>query len=176
MHLMYSSIEHLIINNSINLKELDSLLSYVPQLRRLSIHSLYIFRTDWIKVGPLVLNHLTHLFLTLGCMTFNQFEKMVIDHFPTVQVLSISHYSSDQACMDAKIWEQLVLFHMPNLCIFDIKHDHWSSDTGANINNEYQLILDAQINQFTSSFWSERSFFLHNSITRIGEEMTMVES
>lgn len=36
----FSSIEHLVINDQVFLNQIDSLLSYVPQLRRLSLGDL----------------------------------------------------------------------------------------------------------------------------------------
>ncbi|CAF3643583.1 unnamed protein product [Rotaria sordida] len=37
----YSPVEHLIINNTVRCEQLNSLISYVPQLRRLSFYSLH---------------------------------------------------------------------------------------------------------------------------------------
>ena len=56
----YSPIEHLIINTNELLYELDNLLSYVSQLRRLSLHpaNKYWIRRTKMYLNPYVLNHL----------------------------------------------------------------------------------------------------------------------
>ncbi|CAF3658057.1 unnamed protein product [Rotaria sp. Silwood1] len=62
--------------------------------------------------------------------------------------------NSDIAYADNKRWEQLISCHMPNLRIFDIRHEVWPKHADNN-----QLMLDTQINPFTSSFWIERKWF-----------------
>jgi hypothetical protein len=154
----YSSIEHLIIENKICLDHLDSLLSYVPQLRRFSIQLLEDSWKKRTKVSSLVFNHLTHISLQLDHIIFNQFEQLIVDLFPFVEVLRISIKNNrDTAYMDKKRWEQLILSHMTNLRIFDFRHEDWS-----NIGYNNQLTSDAQINQFTTPFWIERQWsFAH---------------
>jgi hypothetical protein len=155
----YSSIENFITSNYMCLDEVDSLLSYVPQLRRLSLHSL---RETWkkrTKAYQLVLNHLTHISLQLDSIQFDQFEQMVINIFPTVQILHLTAqgYSVDPAYIDANKWKQLISSHIPNLRIFDLEIDLSASNT------DDQLRIETQINQFTSPFWIERQwFFAHH--------------
>ncbi len=67
----YSSLEYLIIKNFIRLEQLADLLTYLPQLRRLSLHSL---RNHWKKCttnGRLVLNDSTHVSLQLDNLNLN---------------------------------------------------------------------------------------------------------
>jgi len=157
----YSPIEYLIINHTIYLDELDSLLSYVPQLRRLSLYSL---QEPWdkerTKLSSLVLNYLTHVSLTWASINFDQFQHLIIDLFPTIQVLRISiSNNTDTTYMDAKRWKQLILSHIPDLRIFDIRLEYSYRNPTTNNNNISELILDAQIDQFTSPFWTERQWF-----------------
>jgi hypothetical protein len=145
----YSSIEHLIINNNICIHELDSLLSYVPQLRRFSLQSLDDFWRNRTKVSSLVLNHLTHISLQLNRITFDQFQQLIVDLFPALQVLRISiKYNSDTTYMDKDRWEQLISSHMPNLRIFDFWYENSSSNITTNNNND----------QFMTPFWIERQW------------------
>jgi hypothetical protein len=157
----YSPIEYLIINHTIYLDELDSLLSYVPQLRRLSLYSL---QEPWnnkrTKLSSLVLNYLTHVSLTWASINFDQFQHLIIDLFSTIQVLHISiSNNTDTTYMDAKRWEQLILSHIPDLRIFDVRLEYSYRNPTTNNNNINELILDAQIDQFTSPFWTERHWF-----------------
>ncbi|CAF1406898.1 unnamed protein product [Rotaria sordida] len=46
---------------------------------------------------------------------------------------------------------------MPNLRVFDIRHEDWPKHA-----NNNQLVLDTQINPFTSSFWIERQWFFEH--------------
>jgi hypothetical protein len=154
----YSSIEHLIITNSMYLYQLDSLLSYVPQLRRLSFN---LQDDTWhkrTKICPFSLNQLTHVYFKLDYIKLDIFEQVVMDFFSTVQVLRLTlDYNADPAYMDANKWKQLIIYHIPNLRIFDVQFDFSAN------NNDYQLRIETRINQFTFPFWIDRQwFFAHH--------------
>ncbi|CAF3217762.1 unnamed protein product [Rotaria sp. Silwood2] len=154
----YNPIEHLIINDEMYLDQLNCLASYAPQLRRFSTQLRPEYWIQQTKISPLTLNHLTHVFLKMNNVSFNQFEQMVVDLFATIQFLRISvTNSADMEYMNNKRWEQLILSHMPNLRIFDIRYEGYLSNIAAN--NNYKLVLDSLINQFTSPFWIERQWF-----------------
>ncbi len=121
----YSLIEHFVITHTIYLCELDSLLSYIPHLRRLSIHSLVEYRSERTKISPRLLNHLTHMSLKINSIKFDQFEQLfVINLLSTVEVLCFTTgCDTDREYMDANKWEQLIRSHIPNLHIFDIQLD-----------------------------------------------------
>ncbi|CAF3026920.1 unnamed protein product [Rotaria sp. Silwood2] len=154
----YNPIEHLIINDEMYLDQLNCLASYAPQLRRFSMQLRPEYWIQQTKISPLTLNHLTHVFLKMNNVSFNQFEQMVVDLFATIQFLRISvTNSADMEYMNNKRWEQLILSHMPNLRIFDIRYEGYLSNIAAN--NNYKLVLDSLINQFTSPFWIERQWF-----------------
>ena len=70
--------------------QLDSLLSYVPQLRRLSFHSLYrILEQTNRNMFNYIKPFDTCFFKLNFSMKFDQFEQMIINLFPNVQVLRI---------------------------------------------------------------------------------------
>jgi hypothetical protein len=155
----YSTIKHLIITHGIYLNQFATLLSYIPQVRRLSVHLGQSLLEKWTKIFPFVLNHLTHISLKLDSIKFDQFEQVVIDLFSTIQVLHLSSsIGVDQAYVDSNKWKQLIISHLPNLRIFDIEIDIYAN------NDDGQLRIENQINQFTSPFWMERQwFFAHHS-------------
>ncbi|CAF1366204.1 unnamed protein product [Rotaria sp. Silwood1] len=83
----YSSIEHLVINNGCYLHELISLLSYIPQLRRLSLRDLYGTFIEQTKSHSIVFNYLTHISINKTNMTFDELELLIKNHFPQIQSL-----------------------------------------------------------------------------------------
>ena len=151
-----SPIEHLIIENDANLDELYSVLSYLPQLRRLSWQKLSALDYKQTIVERMELKHLTHLTLELRHANFNQFETMIIDHFPHLEVLHLST-SFNREYLDEDRWERLIACSMPHLRIFDLEHRDQSYTT----NNVFLTCI--RLNRiFTSLFWRERQWsFTH---------------
>ncbi len=119
----YSSVENLIITDDVYLDELDNLLSYVPQLRRLSFHLLFGSKNGRTELSSRLLNHLTHISFKIGHIKFDQFAQMFVNIFPTVEVLrlTVQGYNADSAYMDANKWKELILSHILNLRVFDFK-------------------------------------------------------
>ncbi|CAF3154433.1 unnamed protein product [Rotaria sp. Silwood2] len=150
-----SPIEHLVITNTIYLDELLTLLSYVPQLRRLSIHCLDGSRKKQTISWSTKLNNLTNISLNIKNITSDQLESMFRSIFHHLQVLHIST-SYDEAYLDACRWKKWILSYTPNLHIFDFQYIN-SVQNAASDNN--QMIYNDVIKQFSSSFWSERKWF-----------------
>ena len=92
----------------------------MPQLRRLSLQSLYHSWNVQTTICPTILNHLTHLSFNLDSIEFDQLEQLVISLFRSVKVL---HISANTEYIDANRWKQLILFHLPDLRVFDILLD-----------------------------------------------------
>ena len=156
-----SAIEHLIMNHDIYDDGLDSILSYVPQLLRLSFRSKHLPWKQKTKTYPTVLNQLTHVSVNLKDFDFVQVELMITHLSHSIQVLCLStHNSTYVEYMNANRWKQLILSTIPNLRIFDIQFDYVLGIT----NDE--LTLEGQINQFSSSFWTERQWFFEHRYYR----------
>ena len=147
----FISITHLAIEGTSSVDEIVALLSYVPQLQRLSIHELAAFDGMQPNIHSAVSNNLTHVFLDLGNVYFDHFEPLIKHVFHQVQVLQIST-PGDQNYLMARRWESLILRYMPHLRIFDIHHH-------AYINNERNAIYADLVDQFESPFWLEREWF-----------------
>ncbi|CAF1229849.1 unnamed protein product [Rotaria sp. Silwood1] len=150
-----SSIEHLVITNTFHLDQLNALLSYVPHLRRFSLHDLHRSRNQETQTCSIKLNNLTHMDLKTT-ITFDELElTMIKNFFHEVQVLYIST-NSDIAYLDANRWKRLILSYIPQLRIFDFQHRNMIENSN---NNNY----DNMINRFYSSFWYEHKwFFVHH--------------
>ncbi|CAF4707771.1 unnamed protein product [Rotaria sp. Silwood1] len=150
----YSSIEHLVINNGCYLHELISLLSYVPQLRRLSLRDLYGTFIKQTELHSIVFNYLTHISINKTNMTFDEFELLIRNHFPQIQSLYFSRNFDDEF-LNANRWQRLISSYMSQLRIFDC-HCTISAFNERN----FQDLL----NHFNSPFWIERQWFFTHHI------------
>ena len=164
----YSPIEHLIITNNVELDGLDSLLSYVPQLRRLSLDSFTHIWLSRIKLCSFVLNSVTHISLKQIDLTFDQFEQIIIDYFPMIQILYLTlNCDRDRTYIDANRWKNLIVSHLPNLRVFDIQIEITLNPT------HDRFVTENQIAQFTTTFWIERQWFFTSNFyhTRYGNRL-----
>jgi hypothetical protein len=84
-----SPIEHLVID-SIDFDKFDIILSYVPQLRHLSLRCLDGAFSERTELSAIRLNYLTHISIECHMIYFIQFEKLIKDCFNQVQVLRIT--------------------------------------------------------------------------------------
>ncbi|CAF4091400.1 unnamed protein product [Rotaria sordida] len=148
-----SPIGHLLIHHNLHLDTLYVILSYVPQLRRLSIPVLFEAVNKQRITFPIALNYLTYISLQLGFITFDVFELLIKNIFYKLQILRLST-SHDITYLDADRWQNLILSHMSNLNVFDLQFIYFVES-----DEDITFIYDVQINKFTSSFWIERQWF-----------------
>ena len=153
-----SPIEHLVIENDGNFDELYSVLSYLPQLRRLSWHKLSYVHNKQAIAEQTKLKHLTHLNLELRVTDFDQFEAMIVHLFPRVEVLHLSTSFSHEY-LDADRWQRLISCSMPQLRVFDLQHQD-------NVRtSDEALLTSARLKHtFTSSFWLEHQWYFTHQI------------
>ncbi|CAF4295494.1 unnamed protein product [Rotaria sp. Silwood2] len=149
----YSSIEHLVINNGCYLHELISLLSYVPQLRRISLYDLYGTFIEQTESHSIVFNYLTHISINKTNITFDELELLIRNHFPQIQSLYFSKNFDDEF-LNANRWERVISSYMSQLRIFDF----YCTISSFNQQNLQHL------NHFNSPFWIERQWFFAHHI------------
>jgi hypothetical protein len=160
----FSPIEHLVINNKVSINQLDSLLSYVPQLRRLSLEYFDGYISSRIRTTTIQLNYLTDVSLKSHSISFNDFQLLVIDLFRQIQVLRIEIYSfyfsgTNMGYLNADRWEQLISTHMINLRIFDLQLEY-----GLCNDNIDRQVYETEVSKFNSLFWIKHQwFFQHQS-------------
>ncbi|CAM4828814.1 unnamed protein product [Rotaria magnacalcarata] len=147
----YSPIEHLIINNEFDIDKLAVLLSYIPQLRRLSFGNLFQCSNEQIISCPIKLNHLIYASLNMNNINFDQFEILIKHLFFQLQVLYITA-TNDKTYLDPNGWEKLILSYMPYLRIFDIQ---WEYFPQKNVNTTDIFMIES----FRTQFWLERQWF-----------------
>jgi hypothetical protein len=156
----FSPIEHLIINTQFSIDAFDHLLSYVPQLRRLTINSVIKSRNWNRNLCSVILKHLEYVSLQFDSIRFTEFEILIKQFFNNIQVLRISS-ALDQAYLEAKRWEDLIISYMPNLQVFDLFHNAIARISYT----DNPLAFHDLIDQFNSSFWIERKWFFAHQHT-----------
>ncbi|CAF4109435.1 unnamed protein product [Rotaria sordida] len=135
----FSSIEHLVINNKASINQLNSLLSYVPQLRRLSIGYLDGYRYNRTHKSSIVLNY--------------QIQVLRIN-MSIVGFYYLDYLNADQ-------WERLISTYMPNIRTFVFKHKFRSY-----YQNIDRIAYKTQISKFNSLFWMKRQWFFEHQYGR----------
>ena len=160
-----SPMEYLILNYSTCIEQTTALLSYLPQLRRLSMDIVKPEFLRQITLRPRVLDYLTHVSLKVH-LDFDIFRVVVRKLFCQVQVFVLS-VSDNLAYLDAREWERLISLHMTKLRIFDI--DIFCSSTSCS-NFGYFIGLTRQ---FDSSFWLERQWFFERHVYNDTEITTL---
>ncbi|CAF0997453.1 unnamed protein product [Adineta steineri] len=156
----YSLIEHLVIKNYIELDTLYVILSYVPQIRHLSIPFLLRSVKRQNITFSITLNNLSYICLKLAQLDFHDFELLAKDLFHNLQVLRL-YVSAGITYLDADRWQNLILSHIPNLAIFDFQCI-WFGTPEKNMMSTYENL----IKNFTSSFWIQRQWFFSTQYPR----------
>ena len=112
------------ITNSVYLHELDGLLSYVPQVRRLSLNLSTDNRRPRTQRCLDICQHLTYISVRLGALIFDRLEEIIRELFPMIEVLRLIVLSYvDQTDVNGHMWKQLITVHLPKLQIFDIQRE-----------------------------------------------------
>jgi hypothetical protein len=149
-----NSIEHFVLNGKCNLNAISSMLSHVPQLRRLSINYLCgSYKKEETEIPSMLLSNLKYMSLTLDDLKFDQFEQFIKKHFRQVEIFHISTKNYGSEYLNANKWKQLITCYIPHLYIFDIRHTVTLAHFDNN-GNTYRALLD----QFNSPFWFGRQY------------------
>ncbi len=105
---------------TIHIYLLYSILSYVSQLRYISIDILSGSSKKRWNVFINEFNHFTHICIRFCFLSFDDFELLLAENvFRNLQVLCI-YAGGNRPYLDADRWQHLISFHIPNLKIFDI--------------------------------------------------------
>ena len=154
------SIEHLVITNATYVDELARLLSYVPQIRHLSLHLSSRSNFEQIQISPNLFSYLTHVSLKITSMKSNRLFELFKDLGRNTEVLrvTVQGYDADETYLDADRWKSVILTHISKLRVFDYLFDH-PQCTADDVQR-----MQPNINQFTSPFWTERQWFFTHHI------------
>ena len=125
-----SPIERLIITNPIYAHELENLLPYTPQLRRLSLCLTWLKLDDFLQIGRKFPATIEVVRFTLD-----------------VSIINTREYTN------AYKWEQVITSYLPNLRIFDIQYDFYiPSDV-------LSFHIPEQFDRFITPFWLAHQWF-----------------
>ena len=161
-HEQLTRIEYLNVCHSCALDDLIVILSYTPELRRLSCAQVNESNADIVLESLLVRSNLTHLFITRCFAEFDGMETFLTRIAPHLQVLSIT-CSREPAYLDADRWERIIVQHLLHLRVFEFKYEEI-------IDEDYQATLHHErINRFNSKFWRQRNWLFDVSIDTDGE-------
>ena len=156
-----STIEHLVINFPCTVGELTSLLHHTPHLQRLTCCDRLI-ETDNSEKNrdePLTLLQLKSICIDECEITFDEFEPFIKRISSQLRTLRFKTSSSDY--FDAQRWKQLIKKHMPHLQKFHFSCGLYTgSPTGMIV-----AFNGETINQFTSTFWTDRHCFFEMATT-----------
>jgi hypothetical protein len=157
----FSSIEHLVIEHSCTFNELSAIISYTPQLHRLSSKNALISNPNIGIISPTALSNLTHLSIGLKGVTFDEFEIFIRKMSSKLKVLSVISESQDIIYLDAHRWEQLILQYLPQLETFSLRFYH--SEQNVDKESRYST-YSGRSNEFSSSFWIKRQWLFEAEI------------
>ncbi len=150
-HHQSSPIQNLVIDNYCCINYLNILLSYLPQLRRLSCHELTGSTTlQHIALQSVVLSNLTYLSFDTENLSFDDLESFFLRLSHRLEVFRLSA-DYNITYLNADRWERFILANLPRLRIFDIQ-----LISKGNLN---QNAIYISINQFMTSFWFKRKWF-----------------
>ncbi|CAF5039801.1 unnamed protein product, partial [Rotaria sp. Silwood1] len=164
----FSSIEYLVIDHYCSLNEHTSLLSYTPQLRRLTFYKTKPNNDSNITILPsIILDNLKSIYLDLCRTKFNELEIfMTTKIFPNLKSLCICG-SKDITFLHAYRWEQLILNYFPLLEKFYLIYNDYVDDE-----QNYPTYTERP-NQFSSSFWIQRQWLFEVEVKNISIEYTI---
>jgi hypothetical protein len=160
MNNQFSSIQYLIIDQYCSLNELTYLISYTPQLRRLTVHKMKTNDTTIPLLPVITLVHLKSLYLDLHKIKFNEMEIFFQNIFLNLNILTIIG-SNDTIFLDAYRWKQLILQSFPYLKQFYLLYNDY-------VDNEQKYpIYTGGLNQFSSSFWIEQKSIIEVEVRMV---------
>ena len=149
-----TQIKYLNIDHCCHFNELINILSYTPELRRLRLSDDSGGKFNPGVLPRITLTHLTTLSIHSYSVTFDQWEILIGHLRPPLKGLYFLTRSEDIDFLDSHRWERFLREYFPRLKRFSF-HYHQS------INKNQRLpIFPFQSNQFLSTFWIERKWFM----------------
>ncbi|CAF4162606.1 unnamed protein product [Adineta steineri] len=114
-----SIIERLVISDNYDFCDIDTILSYVPRIRYLSVRSQNLLVMRDILGCLVIFNDLTHMSIITNCLSPISTEEFVKKHSHRINVL---HVSSGWNSTCTQTWENSILSYIPYLDASELNH------------------------------------------------------
>jgi hypothetical protein len=119
-HQQSNTIEHLVVDTLCSPARIFTVLSYTPQLRRLSAD--WIAFNENLPIEQLIIPlNLTHISLSHWYLSFDKFESFISIIGSQLESLRIS-IDDDTEWLYAHRWQQLILRYMPHVRTFNFDY------------------------------------------------------
>ncbi|CAF1122191.1 unnamed protein product [Adineta steineri] len=152
IHKQINNIKHLIMNHSITLNNLFSILSYTTQVENLSFTHKMCRTFDTELMSSIMLPNLTHLSIYGTDLRFDAFEIFITKIHSKLKVLSLENPAKDMNYLNADRWEKFILKYLSQLEKFHLICEFHGS------------CRRSTSNSFNSSFWIERQWIFEIEI------------
>lgn len=154
-----SQIENLNIDHCCHIDELVSILSYTPKLRRLRFSDDSGEKYSGEILSPITLSHLRSVSIRSYSLSFDQWESFIRQIRPPLQTLHFVTRSEDINYLNAHRWERFIQENLPQLESFSFYYYEY-------VDKAHNLpTYSFESNQFLSTFWIERKWFLNIEMT-----------
>ncbi|CAF1448836.1 unnamed protein product [Adineta steineri] len=149
----YSHIEYLVVDHPCTLNELIVILSYTPQLCRLTCREINESNEEENTKHVLgVISNLTYISISKCYAKFDELILFITKISPQLQVLHITS-CGDTTYLDADRWQRLISQYLLNLRILEFKYEEF-------IDDDLEVTLyHERLDRFYSSFWTKRKWY-----------------
>jgi len=148
----FTHIEYLVIDHSCTLGELVTILSYTPQLRRLTCEQVTESNGNIIREALHTISSLTNISIARCDAEFDDLKFLITRVSPQLQLLRITS-TIDVTYLDADQWERIISRHLLHLRVFELRFEE-------TIDDDMEVTLyHERIHLFNSSFWIKRKRF-----------------
>jgi hypothetical protein len=145
----FTHIEYLVIDHSCTLGELVTILSYTPQLRRLTCEQVTESNENIIREALHTISSLTNISIARCDAEFDELKFLITRVSPQLQVLRVTG-TNDVTYLDADQWERMISQDLLHLRIFELRYEE-SIDDDMEVTPYHE-----RIHLFNSSFWMKR--------------------
>ncbi|CAF3570438.1 unnamed protein product [Rotaria sp. Silwood1] len=147
----FSSIKYLVIDHCCSLNELIDILSYTPQLYRLTCKHVDESKKNIVKDTLNVIFNLTCISIAACYAEFDEVAMFLTTLSPQLELLRISTFR-DVTYLDANRWERIISQHLHHLSTFEFKYEE-------PIDEDLEVsVYHERLNEFNSLFWMKRQW------------------
>ncbi|CAF4091863.1 unnamed protein product, partial [Adineta steineri] len=155
-----SMIEHLFIEHGVTFSELAAILSYTPNVYRLEFTHDDEDDQTIEMISSMDLSKLTHISMSIVFLEFDEYEIFLRKLPCTLKTFNLYVCGGDLQYLDFDMWEELILQNFPQLEKF-----YFHYNVAAHDEDDF-IFYDCVCDQFISSFWIERQWFVEVAYTR----------